>query len=624
VKASFRTNLTFAFAALLGAVAAVSVLLSLRVLSAYSSENFRNQADTAERTVQQALASIGQGNELWARALARDEAVAALVFAGDRAALQLKLTAAFTDLREQGKIDQLHFHGADRRTVLRLHRPEQFGDNVTPIRPLVATVFEKREGLLGIEPGLNGTAIRSIVPVFANDGGFVGVLEVGTFINDNLLKAVKPKDVEIQLWRENSPGPFNVPNAGQFIRLGGTIVSQTLDLNEADLAALSNAGRVNRSVLQATTQYIEEIRRLRWNNVPTDFILEVRVDVSRQAELIGSMTRNLAIAAGVSFICLLAGWAIGLRLLVDPIDQISNSLNALSAGKLDAAIPFQQRLGKVGDLARAAESFRDVSLRLNTEQLELRKTNEDLRKASAEAARANAAKSEFLANISHELRTPLNAIIGFSDIMRSELLGPMPDRYRSYAKDIHGAADHLLGVVADIIDLQRIEARSLDIGFENVDICKASNDCIRLLSVLASTNEISIRFECSEPNIYVRTDPQRFLQIAINLLSNAIKYSNSGSEIVVSVDVDGALCRFGVSDKGIGMATEDIELALQPFRQLATVRRRSQDSVGLGLPIVRGLVDALGGKLSIESAVGVGTTVTVILGNRISDGRVST
>ncbi len=619
MKASFRSYLTLVFAALLGAVAVLSVILTLGILRSYSSDNFKNQADTADQIVQQVLSSVGQGNNLWAMALARDESVAALVLAGDRAALQSKLTAVFAYLREQGKIDQLHFHGADRHTVLRLHRPEQFGDDVTPFRPLVRTVFEKREGLVGIEPGLNGTAIRSIVPVFLKDGSFAGVLEVGTFITDNLLKDIKPKDVELQLWRENLPGPFYVPNVGRFVRLGGSIVTQTLDLNENDFARVSNLARVNRPVSQAANPAIEEIVRLRWRDVPTDLILQIRIDVSKQSELIVSMTRNLAIAAAISVLCLLVAWAIGLQLIVDPIDRISDSLNALSTGNLDVAVPLQKRLGRIGDLARAAEAFRDVSEHLKNEKLELKETNDALRKSNAEVVKANAAKSEFLANVSHELRTPLNAIIGFSDIMRTELLGPMPDRYRGYSKDIHEAADHLLGVVADIIDLQRIEARSLDIGFENVDICKASEDCIRLLSVLASTNEISVRFECSEPNIYVRTDPQRFLQIAMNLLSNSIKYSNSGGEVVVSVDLDDGLCRFCVSDKGIGMAREDVELAVQPFRQVATVRRRTQDSVGLGLPIVKGLVDALGGKLSIESSVGVGTTVTVILGSRISD-----
>jgi two-component system cell cycle sensor histidine kinase PleC len=331
------------------------------------------------------------------------------------------------------------------------------------------------------------------------------------------------------------------------------------------------------------------------------------------------MARNLAVTAVISILCLLVAWAIGLQLLVGPVDRISSSLNALATGKLDVTVPFQQKPGKIGDLARAAETFRDVSARLKNEQLELKTANESLRKSNAEVVKANAAKGEFLANVSHELRTPLNAIIGFSEIMRTELLGPMPDRYKRYSKDIHDAADHLLYVIADIIDLQRIETRSLGIGFENVDICKASEDCIRLLSVLASANKISVRFECSEPNIFVRTDSHRFLQIAMNLLSNAIKYSHSGGEVVVSVDLDDGLCRFSVSDKGIGMAREDVELAVQPFRQVATVRRRTQDSVGLGLPIVKGLVDALGGKLSIESSVGVGTTVTVILGSLISD-----
>ncbi len=267
----------------------------------------------------------------------------------------------------------------------------------------------------------------------------------------------------------------------------------------------------------------------------------------------------------------------------------------------------------LGRLADTLDGYRRLSRQIGAERNALAAANAELSAANAQVVKANAAKSEFLANVSHELRTPLNAIIGFSDIMRSEALGSLPPRYRDYSSDIHASAEHLLEIVSDIIDLQRIEKGDLGIALTEIDAGRLARDCARLLSVLSDSKRIAVVLETPPEPAILRSDGQRVMQIMVNLLSNSIKYSDEGTTVVVNVAREAGGVVIGVADSGIGMSEDEVELALQPFRQVAMVRRRTNDSIGLGLPIVRGLVDALGGVLKIESRKGHGTSITVRL-----------
>ena len=244
-----------------------------------------------------------------------------------------------------------------------------------------------------------------------------------------------------------------------------------------------------------------------------------------------------------------------------------------------------------------------------------------LQEALFEAREASQAKSEFLANMSHELRTPLNAIIGFSDVLRNQLLGPLGiQRYQAYANDIYTSGMHLLGLISDVLDHAKAESGAASLNEEQAalgpDIVEPS---IRLVAGRAAKEQIEIVIVPDLPPVALTGDPRKLVQILTNLLSNAVKFSEAGSRVTVAwrLPEDGGLA-VDVTDQGCGMSESDVALALQPFSQVGGANRRHHEGTGLGLPLARQLAELHGGQLTIASAPDAGTTATLALpGHRI-------
>lgn len=241
---------------------------------------------------------------------------------------------------------------------------------------------------------------------------------------------------------------------------------------------------------------------------------------------------------------------------------------------------------------------------------------ETLRAAETRAAVADRAKGQFLANISHELRTPLNAIIGFSEILRDELLGPLGvPQYREYAIDIHEGGLHLLRLVNDLLDIARMDAGTLELREGWVEVAPLIERCERLLRQKAAERGVPVRLNVSPPGLRVLADEMRLKQIVVNLVGNAIRFSESGRAVQVAVRLDGPTgdLLIDVADHGIGMNVDAMRVALEPFAQVEGGHNRRQPGAGLGLPLARGYAEAHGGCLTMQSTPAVGTTVTVRL-----------
>jgi len=230
-----------------------------------------------------------------------------------------------------------------------------------------------------------------------------------------------------------------------------------------------------------------------------------------------------------------------------------------------------------------------------------------------EAQDANRAKTEFLANMSHELRTPLNAILGFSEIMQGELLGPLSERYRDYAADIHQAGQHLHALVTDILNLSRIEMGRIELDEEIIGINELIDGCSNMLRMRAAEQGVRLIAERNSDLPSIRCDRLRLKQALLNLVSNAVKFTQKYGSVTISVEVtdDGVAIR--VTDTGIGMRPEDIPLALEPFRRIDGKSGKSYDGVGLGLALTKSLVELHGGRLELSSELGKGTTATIHL-----------
>jgi PAS domain S-box-containing protein len=237
-----------------------------------------------------------------------------------------------------------------------------------------------------------------------------------------------------------------------------------------------------------------------------------------------------------------------------------------------------------------------------------------LRAALRQAETANKVKAAFLAAMSHELKTPLNAVLGFSEIIRDEMLGPVGQPvYRDYANDIHKSGARLLSVINDILDVTRLESGSLVIEDQPEDARDVIARAIKLArKATGDERPIACHLPADVPTLLV--DPRRLAQALGNVLANALKFTPTEGAVALrlSLDEEGGVC-FAIEDTGIGMAEETIAAALEPFRQLDGSLARKFEGAGLGLSIARSLMELHGGTLRIASRVGAGTCVSMAL-----------
>ena len=245
---------------------------------------------------------------------------------------------------------------------------------------------------------------------------------------------------------------------------------------------------------------------------------------------------------------------------------------------------------------------------------ELVKAEEALQLERDRAENANRAKSQFLAHMSHELRTPLNAILGFSDILREQLFGPLgADSYVEYAKDIHGSGEHLLSLINDLLDIAKIEAGKREIDDELIDIQTMIDKSLRLFSHRLIRRKIETIIEVKENASRIKCDRRALSQMLFNLISNAEKFGREGGQIKINTSLDeiGGI-RIAVCDDGRGFNASEIKTVLSPFGRIDNAMTKSVPGSGLGLPIVNGLIEMHTGRLDIQSEPGEGTCVKLI------------
>jgi len=319
-------------------------------------------------------------------------------------------------------------------------------------------------------------------------------------------------------------------------------------------------------------------------------------------ELIGRSILSL-VAADTPPTALLQGFA-----KLAPFREIACEAHAKNGERrtlsLNATPVFDRTSGALAGFRGAAS---DITL--------LRERETSLRAAKEAAEMASRTKSEFLANTSHELRTPLNAIIGFAEILKMELLGPIGNsQYSGYVADIHTSAKHLLALINDILEVSRLQSGQSELSEERVHVPGLVAAAMHLIEERAGAGQVRLAVVIDENVPPVLADYVKLKRILFCLMSNAVKFTPSGGNVTLSARVapDGALL-VAVADTGIGIARHDLQRVLEPFTQADGRHTRRYDGTGLGLTLSRGLAESHGGSLELDSELGVGTTATLRL-----------
>jgi signal transduction histidine kinase len=311
-----------------------------------------------------------------------------------------------------------------------------------------------------------------------------------------------------------------------------------------------------------------------------------------------SRTLFIGVAAGALVLALLLGVILSWS-LIGPIQQIDTRLASIASGDFSGTVEVENRdeLGALG--------------------ANVNRMNDELRRLYTELETASQHKSEFLANMSHELRTPLNAIIGFSQVLRDEMVGSVNEKQAEYLDDIISSGNHLLSLINDVLDLSKVEAGQVELEVHPFSLREALERGVVMVRERATEDGVRVAFAADPEVDVVDGDERRIKQVIFNLLSNAVKFTPAGGEVDVSATRANGEVRVSVADTGPGVAPEDRERIFEEFQQSESgVAQR--EGTGLGLALSKRYVELHGGRIWLESELGRGSTFTFALPARSS------
>ena len=301
----------------------------------------------------------------------------------------------------------------------------------------------------------------------------------------------------------------------------------------------------------------------------------------------------IGVAAAALVLALLLGFVLSWS-LIDPIQRIDDRLAGIASGDFSGHVEVANR-----------DELGALSANVN-------RMNEELRRLYTELEAASQHKSEFLANMSHELRTPLNAIIGFSQVLRDEMVGSVNEKQAEYLDDIISSGNHLLSLINDVLDLSKVEAGQVELDVHPFSLREALERGVVMVRERATEDGVRVAFTADPEVDVVDGDERRIKQVIFNLLSNAVKFTPAGGEVDVSATRANGEVLVAVADTGPGIAPEDFERIFEEFQQ-TEAGGEHHEGTGLGLALSKRFVELHGGRIWLESEVGRGSTFTFAL-----------
>ena len=556
--------------------------------------------------------------------IARDESVQRALLAAYRVG-RYGDERALAAIRDQlfvysGRFPQneLHYHvGPDLVSFLRFHHEGLFGDAVAASRPIVNLAYQSNLSRIGFEVGGTLSGLRAVVPVRAFDEINDEFIRVGTVeaisqiypivarfseqIGGSAVVLLDAAHVEAQLMpRAINMRYMQTEFLGEWVFEAASDFALLQEFQDSDFRS---------AMLNDQTHLVEHNgRTLAVTNLPLfDFMGGIQAGAPPVGVVVLWRDASHVIAAfnDDQFNTIL--FAIGAFLMIEAL---------LLIGVRVATFQLTQVVKQqTDDLLQAYQQLKDQSESLSAFAQEVEIARNEAEHACRVAEEASRAKSKFLASMSHELRTPLNAIIGFSSIIRDRILGDKEmDKYSEYAGDIYRSGAHLLEIIDDILDIAKIEAGHFVLNVELMSLSKLVQDTMRLVRIRAQENNVEVRFAPPANDVRLHADMKGLKRILLNLLSNSIKFTPAGGSVTLTVaDTEGGRVALMVADTGIGIPAEKLNMVMEPFEQVDNEYTRTESGTGLGLSLVRSIVELHGGELTLESMPNKGTTVTIIL-----------
>jgi len=291
----------------------------------------------------------------------------------------------------------------------------------------------------------------------------------------------------------------------------------------------------------------------------------------------------------------------------------SRSLHSFSSGDIHLLNTIGEGLGPALKNAELYEALREKNRQLDEQNQELRRGQRKLLEKTTEVEQASRLKSEFLANMSHELRTPLNVIIGFSELMLDQVPGPTNKKQRQCLEDVLNSGRHLLGLIDQVLDLSKIESGRTELKLAEVALLEVIESLKNTMLPILKPRNQSLKIRVEEGLPPVCADKAKLRQVFFNLLSNSSRFTPEGGKISIEATSNGIHCWVSVIDNGIGIKKEDQERIFEPFCQLDSASTKGGNGTGLGLVLVRQIVEKHGGQIWVESEYGKGSRFTFTL-----------
>jgi signal transduction histidine kinase/DNA-binding response OmpR family regulator len=395
------------------------------------------------------------------------------------------------------------------------------------------------------------------------------------------------------------------------------IMTQVIELTRASHGV--EARKLQLTQAAPLADNLERLTNQLVNRAEADIV--ARIDQNRSA-YVASRWIVIGFAVGSIALALILGFAISWSIIA-PVKQMDVRLKEIASGDFFGRVEAPNR-DELGTLAANLNRMNDELGRLYTE---LRTRNHELTEALAENVRlfqeleeksrqleqASQHKSEFLANMSHELRTPLNAIIGFSDVLLERMFGELNPKQADYLQDILESGRHLLDLINDILDIAKVEAGHMELMVEQFALAAALENGLTMVRERASRHGIALDLDVDPAIGAVEADERKIKEVILNLLSNAVKFTPDGGQVAVTARLVDAEAQVAVRDTGVGIAPEDLGHVFEEFQQVGSATANQQEGTGLGLTLAKKFVELHGGRIWVESQVGVGSTFVFTL-----------